>query len=201
MAMKQVIWWLVGLLALGWELGLGLAGGRTPQGALVGPRQVLRVVDGDTIAIAGFDQTSRFIGMNTPESSRNSKAKRPRPEGAAFGPRQKDAKRTKTDLDVIVAAGKQATAVLKAMIGKKSIWVERDVTERDRYGRFLHYIYIEDANGDWQAGGHKLRQLNLELVRLGWADIATFPPNIRYVELYQQATKEAREAKRGLWGQ
>jgi micrococcal nuclease len=188
MAMKQVIWWLVGLLALGWELGLGLAGGRTPQGALVGPRQVLRVVDGDTIAIAGFDQTSRFIGMDTPESSRNSKAKR-------------DAKRTKTDLDVIVVAGKQATAVLKAMIGKKPVWIERDVTERDRYGRFLHYVYIEDANGDWQTGDRKLRQLNLELVRLGWADIATFPPNIRYVELYQQAAKEAREAKRGLWGQ
>jgi micrococcal nuclease len=39
--------------------------------------------------------------------------------------------------------------------------------------------------------------LNGEPVRQGYAQVATFPPNVKYQELF---LKLQREAKRGLWG-
>jgi micrococcal nuclease len=45
----------------------------------------------------------------------------------------------------------------------------------------------------------KLR-LNAELVRQGYAQVATYPPNVKYQELFLKLQREAREAKRGLWG-
>jgi micrococcal nuclease len=42
--------------------------------------------------------------------------------------------------------------------------------------------------------------INAELVRQGYAQVATFPPNVKYQELILRLQREAREAKRGLWG-
>jgi micrococcal nuclease len=42
--------------------------------------------------------------------------------------------------------------------------------------------------------------INAELVRRGYAQVATFPPNVKYQELILRLQREAREAKRGLWG-
>jgi micrococcal nuclease len=43
--------------------------------------------------------------------------------------------------------------------------------------------------------------INAELVRQGYAQVATFPPNVKYQELFLRLQREAREAKRGLWGE
>jgi micrococcal nuclease len=40
---------------------------------------------------------------------------------------------------------------------------------------------------------------NAELLKLGYAQVATYPPNVKYVELFMSLQKEARENKRGLW--
>ena len=42
--------------------------------------------------------------------------------------------------------------------------------------------------------------INAELVRQGYAHVATFPPSVKYQELFLRLQREAREAKRGLWG-
>jgi len=70
--------------------------------------------------------------------------------------------------------------------------VELDVQERDRYRRVLAYLYLEDPRGDWIHGGRRFLQVNLELVRAGWAEPYTVPPNVRYAALYLQAAREAR---------
>ena len=41
--------------------------------------------------------------------------------------------------------------------------------------------------------------LNAELVRQGYAQVTTLPPNVKYQELFLQLQREAREAERGLW--
>ena len=46
----------------------------------------------------------------------------------------------------------------------------RDVEERDRYGRLLAYVYRE-RDGLF---------VNAELVRRGYATVATFPPNVAH---------------------
>jgi micrococcal nuclease len=62
------------------------------------------------------------------------------------------------------------------------------VQRRDRYRRLLAYVYLGDM------------MVNAELVRQGYAQVATFPPNVKYQELFLKLQREAREAKRGLWG-
>jgi micrococcal nuclease len=62
------------------------------------------------------------------------------------------------------------------------------VERRDRYGRLLAYVYVGEV------------MVNAELVRQGFAQVATFPPNVEYQELFLKLQREAREAGRGLWG-
>lgn len=42
--------------------------------------------------------------------------------------------------------------------------------------------------------------VNAELVRLGYAQVATFPPNVKYQDVFLTLQRESREARRGLWG-
>lgn len=65
--------------------------------------------------------------------------------------------------------------------------LERDVSDRDRYGRLLRYVYVEGVF------------VNAELVRLGCARAELYPPDTKYSELLEQLEEEAREAHRGLW--
>jgi micrococcal nuclease len=66
--------------------------------------------------------------------------------------------------------------------------LEFDVERLDRYGRTLAYV--------WR--GPEL--FNETLVRLGYAFVATFPPNVRYVDRLRDAQREARADERGVWG-
>jgi len=61
------------------------------------------------------------------------------------------------------------------------------VRERDRFGRLLAYVYV---------GG---QMVNAELVRRGYAQVMTVPPNVRHQDLFLKLQREAREQKRGLW--
>ena len=65
-----------------------------------------------------------------------------------------------------------------------------DVERTDRYGRTLAYVYrAEDG-----------LFLNLALVGDGFAQVATYPPNVAHVEELVAAQRDAREQSRGLWG-
>jgi micrococcal nuclease len=66
--------------------------------------------------------------------------------------------------------------------------LERDVQPRDRYGRTLAYLWLEDG-----------RMLNEQLLRAGVAVVSIHPPNVRHVERLRAAVVEARAAKVGLW--
>ena len=67
--------------------------------------------------------------------------------------------------------------------------LEFDVERKDDYGRLLAYAYL--------TGGP---MYNETLLREGYAQVATFPPNKRYVGRFEEAQKEAREARCGIWG-
>ena len=59
----------------------------------------------------------------------------------------------------------------------------------DRYGRLLAYVWLPEGS-----------MFNEVLLKEGYAQVATFPPNVKYVERFEEAQREAREAGRGLWG-
>src|SRR3989441_8454687 len=83
--------------------------------------------------------------------------------------------------------GREAAAVNHALVAGRRVRLELDVQTRDRYGRLLAYVWLGDT------------MVNAELVRLGYAQVMTVPPNVRYQSLFLKLQRDAREAARGLW--
>ncbi|MGH7301203.1 MAG: thermonuclease family protein [Candidatus Rokuibacteriota bacterium] len=83
--------------------------------------------------------------------------------------------------------GRQAWAVNGELVAGKRVRLEMDAQPRDRHGRLLAYVWVEGI------------MVNAELVRRGYAQVMTVPPNIRYQRLFLTLQREAREAGRGLW--
>ncbi len=136
--------------------------------------KVTRIIDGDTVHLEGFKENFRLIGIDTPESRRNARAK-------------SIAARTGQSLDSIVAEGKRAKAFTKSLLENKTVTIEWDVQRTDRYQRNLAYLLVNGKNS------------SVEIARAGYADPLTIPPNVRYAEQILAASREARAAKRGLW--
>lgn len=124
---------------------------------------VVRVIDGDTIQveIAGQPFTVRYIGIDTPETKHPTKGVQP------WGP--------------------EASERNRQLVESKTVSLERDVSDTDRFGRLLRYVYVDDA------------MVNEVLVREGYARVSTFPPDIRYVARFITLEREAIVAGRGLW--
>jgi endonuclease YncB( thermonuclease family) len=127
--------------------------------------QVTRVVDGDTIHVLvdGMEYRLRYIGIDTPETKHPTLGVEP------FGP--------------------EATQANSELVEGKTVWLEKDVSETDRYGRLLRYVYVDDL------------MVNEELLRRGLAKVATFPPDVKYVDDFLEIQRTAQEAGTGMWGQ
>jgi len=121
---------------------------------------VTKVIDGDTVEINGSEQV-RYIGINTPEISfANGKAD---------------------------CYGEEARRANEELVGGKKVWLEKDVSETDKYGRLLRYVW------SWEL------MINEYLVAQGFANIATYPPDVKHQERLLNAQKEAVLNKSGLW--
>ncbi len=88
--------------------------------------------------------------------------------------------------------GREATEINRGLVGDRRVRLEPDVQLRDRYGRLLAYVWVKRADGVEV-------MVNAELVRLGYAQVMTVPPNVRHAELFRKLAVEAREHRRGLW--
>jgi len=118
---------------------------------------VTRVIDGDTIII-GTGQRVRYIGIDTPETH---------PEQEAYG--------------------MEAWQANRKLVAGKKVRLEKDVSDTDRYGRLLRYVYVDET------------LVNAELARLGLAEAKAYPPDTKYQDLLEQMEEEARQAGRGMW--
>lgn len=123
--------------------------------------KVIRVIDGDTIEIEGGRKV-RYIGVDTPELTD---------------------KRT-----LVKCFAERALAKNKELVEGNMVSLEKDVSEADRYGRLLRYVYKGNIF------------INEALVQKGYAHATSFPPDIAYQEKLSEVEREAREEKLGLWG-
>jgi len=83
---------------------------------------------------------------------------------------------------------KEAKHRLEELVLGKKVRLEADVQDKDRYGRYLRYVFVGDMN------------VNLELVKEGLAIARFQEPNYKYKEDIVTAEKRAREAGVGcLW--
>jgi len=129
--------------------------------------KVVKVVDGDTMDVdmKGKTERLRLIGMDTPETS---------------DPRK-----------VVQCFAREASTKAKEILEGKMVSLEADSTqgERDKYGRLLRYVYLEDGTF-----------YNKQMISDGYAHEYTYQSNpYKYQEEFKQAEKEARENERGLW--
>ena len=81
----------------------------------------------------------------------------------------------------------EALQANRDLVEGKKVWLEKDVEDRDRYGRLLRYVWVDNT------------MVNAELVRLGYAYSYSYPPNLKHQTYLLQMEREAREHKRGLW--
>jgi len=132
---------------------------------------VVRVVDGDTarIVIDGIEEKVRFIGIDTPESTNE-----------------------------VEPYGEASSAYTRTTLDGRTVWVETDDELRDRYGRLLAYIWLEPPAGLTDSE-IRAKLFNARLLLDGYAQIYTFPPNVRYAEDFVRYQREARSANKGLW--
>ena len=128
---------------------------------------VTKVIDGDTMEIEG-GKTIRFIGIDTPET---------------VDPRKS-----------VQCFGKEASSETKSLLSGKTVILQKDVSETDKYGRLLRYIYLPPSRSG------QILFVNDYLVREGFARVLTYPPDVKYNEQFREAEKEAKAQKKGLWG-
>ena len=83
--------------------------------------------------------------------------------------------------------GRDAMAINRTLVERRHVRLETDVQARDRYGRLLAYVWVGET------------MVNAELVRRGYAQVMTIPPNVRHQALFVKLQREAREGARGLW--
>jgi micrococcal nuclease len=126
----------------------------------VGEFKVVRVIDGDTIEIEGGERV-RYIGIDTPETV--------------------DPKKSKE------CFGAEAFMQNKKLVAGKTVRLEKDTTDRDKYNRLLRYVWVGD---DF---------INLDLVKNGFAYAYAYTPDTKYQKQISEAQKEAIGAKNGLW--
>lgn len=127
--------------------------------------RTVRVIDGDTIVvrIADVEDKVRYIGVDAPEIAHPTRGVEP--------------------------FGAEASAANRTLVEGRRVCLESDITDRDRFGRLLRYIWLEDGT-----------LVNEALLARGLAQVVTYPPDVKYVESrYLPAQRAAREAGLGLW--
>jgi micrococcal nuclease len=103
-----------------------------------------------------------------------------------------DAPETKDPNSPVEFMGPQASTANMALVDGKTVFLEKDVSEVDQYDRLLRYVWLND--------GTVWTLVNLELVRQGVAIAKSYPPDVRYDELYDAAQIDAEVAAFGLYG-
>ncbi len=125
--------------------------------------QVVRVIDGDTIQVCcifGDRVKVWYIGVDTPETHHPMRGVEP--------------------------YGKEASEANRKLVEGKTVRLDFDVQQMDRYKRLLAYVYLQDGTF-----------VNAWLVEHGFAQVMTVPPNVKHQELFLKIQREAREGR--LW--
>ena len=119
--------------------------------------KVTQVIDGDTIVVEGGYRV-RYIGIDAPEVY---------PKLEAFG--------------------MEAWQANRQLVEDKEVRLERDISETDKYGRLLRYVWVDDI------------LVEAELVRQGLARAKAYPPDTKYQDYLEELEQQARVAGRGMW--
>ena len=146
--------------------------------------KVERVIDGDTMIVSFvFDDGSKYLkervrmlGVDTPETVHPNKP--------------------------VQYYGKEASDFTKKNLTDQVVWLQTDVSARDRYDRMLAYVWLKEPteNDLDDEAAIRANMYNARLLLDGYGQLMTIQPNSRYANLFVHFQREAREAGKGLWG-
>ncbi|MBD8500005.1 thermonuclease family protein [Paenibacillus arenosi] len=85
--------------------------------------------------------------------------------------------------------GQEAKEYTDNHLTGSTVYMFQDAGNTDKYGRLLRYIFIEDDN----------EMFNERLIREGYANTMTIPPNVLYSKTFTALERDARNNNRGLW--
>ncbi|MDR1420978.1 MAG: thermonuclease family protein, partial [Treponema sp.] len=134
--------------------------------------EVIAHVDGDTVRVrideplAGLKvvETIRMIGVDTPETVHPSRP--------------------------VEHFGKEASGYTRSRLFGKTVYLAFDWDFRDRYGRLLAYIYLDEPSGP--------RCFNAALIEEGYAHAYTRFA-FQFMDEFRALEADARREQRGLW--
>lgn len=138
--------------------------------------KVTKVIDGDTIKvnIDGKIYKVRFIGINCPEIGENEEF-----------------------------FGKEAYEFSKEKLDGREIFLQKDVSETDKYGRLLRYVWLEKPKDLNNPSKDEIRDLSINgiLVREGYAKANYYPPDTRYTKFLKEIEKQAKKENLSMWNE
>jgi micrococcal nuclease len=82
---------------------------------------------------------------------------------------------------------KEATEVLRDLILNRTVLLETDESDRDKYGRLLRHVYVNGEN------------VGLVLIREGYANTFFISPDLKHMQEFQQAERYAQGRGLGIW--
>lgn len=137
----------------------------------------VRVVDGDTLKVRladGTEHSVRLVGIDTPESVAEDESRN-------------------------CEEGVIASDFTKSLVApQQTIWLQRDVSDTDKYGRLLRYVWLERPENPSDEGEIAAKMLNAVLVREGYAQVKRYKPDTTLHNLFQRWGDEAVSAGKGV---
>ena len=131
---------------------------------------VVHVSDGDTVLVEmnGSTERVRYVGLDAPEIAHPDE---------------------KTEAE---CGGDHARDANLELVAGREVALERDVSDRDRFGRLLRHVWVADS-GDWLLVGERL-------IESGAVEARTYRPDISRDAEFDAAERRARESGLGIWG-
>jgi micrococcal nuclease len=81
----------------------------------------------------------------------------------------------------------ESTAANAQLVGSQRVTLVKDISETDKYGRLLRYVFINDLF------------VNDNLVKNGFAKAFPYGADLRFAEKFQESENFARTSNLGLW--
>lgn len=138
---------------------------------------VTKVIDGDTFKMSNGEKV-RLMGIDTPEKFESDKLDRQSGQSGR-------------DKEIIKKLGEASSEYVRKLVEGKKVTLVKDpgYDDRDKYGRLLRYIYMEDGTF-----------VNAKILEDGYANVF-YSKQISKMDQFKKLEREARENKRGLWGE
>lgn len=137
--------------------------------------KVTRITDGDTITVEGTDGRSRkvrILGVDSPEMALNGNP-------AEF-------------------FALEAKAFTEKILLNRSVYLERDNSDTDDYGRQLRYVWLDDPG---RITAETIARVNFSalLISGGYAAAYRSGDDSKYRSFFLEYETDARAAHKGMW--